>query len=116
MWSSSSYYFFFGNGLVGIWSWILDRIARLQAVWLPDYAGARPQRFYDGGIARPLWHPFRFGWRRHILPLVMVSGISFLGTGLLYHSLVLAVGTLDPPKRGITAPMKHSTCIGRIIL
>src|SRR6186997_2125608 len=29
----SSYYFFFGNGLIGIWLWELNRIARRQAAW-----------------------------------------------------------------------------------
>ena len=29
----SSYYFFFGNGLIGIWLWMLNGLARQQLIW-----------------------------------------------------------------------------------
>ena len=81
----SSYYFFFGNGLIGIWCWVLNRIARLQAAWPP---GLTRQGSVAGGLMMVgllgLYGILSGSDSGAYSPLVMISGISFLGTGLLY--------------------------------
>ena len=89
----SSYYFFFGNGLIGIWLWVLNRIARQQAVW--------PRNLTQLGlIASALMMVGLLGLYGILMgldgddysPLLMVTGISFLGTGLLYPLWCLRLG------------------------
>jgi hypothetical protein len=81
----SSYYFFFGNGLIGLWLWHLNRIARQQAAWPPNLTrlGLIASAFMMVGL------PGLYGILRGLdgsdfSPLMMVTGLSFLGTGILY--------------------------------
>jgi len=89
----SSYYFFFGNGLIGIWLWMLNRIARLQAAWPPDLTrwGLVAGAFMMVGLLG-LYGILSGSDGEGYSPLVMVSGISFLGTGILYPLWCLQLG------------------------
>ena len=89
----SSYYFFFGNGLIGIWLWMLNRIARLQAAWPPDQTrwGLVAGAFMMVGLLG-LYGILSGSDGEGYSPLVMVSGISFLGTGILYPLWCLQLG------------------------
>jgi hypothetical protein len=89
----SSYYFFFGNGLIGIWLWVLNRIARQQAVW--------PRNLTQLGlIASVLMMMGLLGLYGILLgldgdeysPLLMATGISFLGIGIFYPIWCLRLG------------------------
>ena len=91
----SSYYYFFGNGLIGIWVWTLNRIARQQAqvIW--------SHRLTAWGLIASLFMMVGLlGLYCIILgldgsdysPLLMVTGISFLGIGILYPIWCLRLG------------------------
>ena len=89
----SSYYFFFGNGLIGIWSWLLNRIARQRAVW--------PGRLtHWGSIGSVLMmvgllglYGILLGWDgSDYSPLLMITGLSYFGTGILYPVWCLRLG------------------------
>ena len=89
----SSYYFFFGNGLIGIWLWLLNRIARQQAVW--------PRRLTQwGSIGSLLMMVGLLGLYGILLgldgsdysPLLMSTGLSYLGIGILYPVWCLWLG------------------------
>ena len=81
----SSYYYFLGNGLIGIWLWGLNRITRHQAAWPHNLTRL-------GLIASVFMMVGLLGLYGVLLgldgsdysPLMMVTGISFLGTGILY--------------------------------
>ena len=81
----SSYYYFLGNGLIGFWLWELNRITRQQAAWPHNLT-----RF--GLIASAFMMVGLLGLYGILLgldesdfsSLMMVAGISFLGTGILY--------------------------------
>jgi hypothetical protein len=89
----SSYYFFFGNSLIGIWLGVLNRIARQRAVWPPNLTRL-------GLIAAAimvLGFPSLFGILLRLdgsgySPLLMITGFSFLGTGILYPIWALGLG------------------------
>lgn len=91
----SSYYFFFGNGLIGTWLWVLNRKLRQQAV-----AGILPSLTRLGLIAGSFMMVGWLGLYGILLgldgsdysPLLMVAGISFLGTGILYPIWCLLLG------------------------
>jgi hypothetical protein len=81
----SSYYYFLGNGLIGIWLWELNRITRHQAAW--------PHNLTRLGLIASVFMMVGLLGLYGILlgldgsdfsPLIMVTGISFLGTGILY--------------------------------
>jgi hypothetical protein len=81
----SSYYFSFGNGLIGIWLWGLNRVAPQQAAWPPNLTrlGLIASVFMMVGL------PGLYGILRGLdgndfSPLMMVTGLGFLGTGILY--------------------------------
>ena len=89
----SSYYFFFGNGLIGIWLWVLNRIARQQAIW--------PRNLTPLGLIAGVFMMLGLLGLYGILlgldgndysPLIMVTGFSFLGTGILYPIWCLRLG------------------------
>jgi len=89
----SSYYFFLGNGLIGIWLWVLNHPARQQAVW--------PRSLTQLGlIASVLMMVGLLGLYGIVLgldgddysPMLMVTGISFLGIGILYPIWSLLLG------------------------
>jgi len=89
----SSYYFFFGNGLIGIWLWMLNRIARQQAAWPPNLTrwGLVAGGFMMVGLLG-LYGILSGSDGEGYSPLVMLSGISFLGTGILYPLWCLRLG------------------------
>ena len=81
----SSYYFFVGNGLIGIWLWQLNRIARQQAAW--------PHNLTQLGLIASVFMMVGLLGLYGILlgldgsdfsPLMMVTGFCYLGTGILY--------------------------------
>ena len=89
----SSYYFFFGNGLIGIWLWVLNRIARRQAVW--------PRNLTRLGLVASVFMMLGLLGLYGVLlgldgsdysPLMLVTGISFLGTGIFYPVWCLRLG------------------------
>jgi hypothetical protein len=89
----SSYYFSFGNGLIGIWLWGLNRIARQHAAWPPNLTrlGLIASAFMMVGL------PGLYGILRgldgnDVSPLMMVTGLGFLGTGILYPIWALRQG------------------------
>ena len=89
----SSYYFFFGNGLIGIWLWMLNRIARQQADWTPSLTrwGMVAGGFMMVGLLG-LYGILSGSDGGEYPPLVLISGISYLGTGLLYPLWCLRLG------------------------
>lgn len=89
----SSYYFFFGSSLIGIWLGVLNRIARQQGFW--------PRHLTSLGlIASGFMAVGLLGLYGILLgldgegysPLIMATGISFLGTGILYPIWCLWLG------------------------
>jgi hypothetical protein len=89
----SSYYFFFGNGLIGIWLWVLNRMARQQAVW--------PRNLTHLGLIASVFMMLGLLGLYGILlgldgndysPLITVTGISFFGTGIFYPIWSLRLG------------------------
>ena len=81
----SSYYYFLGNGLIGMWLWGLNRITRHQAAW--------PHKLTRLGLIASVFMMVGLLGLYGVLlgldgsdysPLMMVTGISFLGTGILY--------------------------------
>jgi uncharacterized membrane protein YeaQ/YmgE (transglycosylase-associated protein family) len=91
----SSYYFFFGNGLIGIWLWILNRNAWQQAEAIIPSSLTRL-----GVIAGSFMMVGWLGLYGILLgldgsdysPLLSVAGISFLGTGIFYPIWCLLLG------------------------
>ena len=89
----SSYYFFFGNGLIGIWLWVVNQVARRQAAW--------PRNLTQWGLIASAFMLVGLPGLYGILlgldgsdysPLIMVTGISFLGTGIFYPVWALRLG------------------------
>jgi len=91
----STYYFFFGNGLIGTWLWALNRKLRQQAE-----AVMPPSLTRLGLIAGSFMMIGLLGLYGVLLgldgddysPLIMGAGISFLGTGILYPLWCLLLG------------------------
>ena len=96
----SSYYFFFGNGLIGIWLWALNRNARRQEAWSPSLTrwGLVASAFMMVGLLG-LYGIFSGSDGGEYPPLVMISGISYLGTGILYPLWCLRLGRSILSKR-----------------
>jgi hypothetical protein len=86
----SSYYFFLGNGLIGIWLWMVNRIAGKRVVWPRNLARL-------GVIASGFMMIGLLGLYGVLLgldgddysPLLLTTGMSFLGTGFLYPAWCL---------------------------
>jgi len=89
----SSYYYFVGNGLIGVWLWVLSRVARYEAVWprTVTQLGLIASSFMLIGLLG-LYGIFVGSDGDDFSPLVMVAGISFLGMGLLYPIWCLRLG------------------------
>lgn len=89
----SSHYFFFGNGLVGIWLWTLNRIARQQAFWPESLTrlGLIAGGFMILGLLGLYGILMRWDGDNYS-PLVMVAGLSYFGTGILYPIWGLLLG------------------------
>jgi len=91
----SSYYFFFGNGLIGTWLWALNRKLRQQA-----QAIIPPNLTRLGSIAGSLMMVGLLGLYGILLgldgsdysPLMLFTGISFLGIGIFYPIWCLLLG------------------------
>jgi len=81
----SSYYYFLGNGLIGIWLWELNRIARHQSAWPHNLTrlGLIASVFMMVGLLG-LYGILLGLDESDFSPLMIVTGISFLGTGILY--------------------------------
>jgi hypothetical protein len=81
----SSYYFFGGNGLIGIWLWQLNRITRQQAAWSHNLTrlGLIASAFMMVGLLG-LYGILLGLDGSDFSPLITVTGFSFLGTGILY--------------------------------
>jgi hypothetical protein len=89
----SSYYFFFGNGLIGIWLCALNHIAGQQAVW--------PRNLTRLGLIASIFmmvgllglYGILLGLDGNIFSsLILVTGISFFGIGILYPIWCLWLG------------------------
>src|SRR5215211_6584797 len=81
----SSYYYFFGNGLIGIWLWVLNRTARRQSIWPHKLTalGSITSMFMMLGLLGLSGILFGLDGSEYS-PLIMVSGLSYVGTGILY--------------------------------
>ena len=89
----ASYYYFFGNGLIGFWLWMLNRMTRRQNSW--------PRQMNGLGLIAGAFMMVGLLGLYGILagldgggysPLIMVTGISFLGIGVLYPIWCLRLG------------------------
>lgn len=91
----SSYYYFVGNSLIGIWLWVLNHVTRRAAVWPRNLTqlGLIAGRFMLVGFLGLYGIVFRADGD-DFSPLVMVAGISFLGMGILYPIWSLWLGRL----------------------
>jgi hypothetical protein len=86
----SSYYFFLGNGLIGIWLWVVNRIAGKRGAWPRNLARL-------GMIASGFMMIGLLGLYGILLgldgdeysPLQLITGISYLGTAFLYPAWCL---------------------------
>jgi hypothetical protein len=81
----SSYYYFFGNGLIGFWLWELNRITRHPLAWPHNLTrlGSIASVFMMVGLPG-LYGIFLGLDGSDFSPLMMVTGIGYLGTGILY--------------------------------
>lgn len=89
----SSYYFFFGNALIGIWLFALNRIAYRQYIWSERLTrwGSITSVFMILGLLG-LYGILSGSDGSDYSPLVMIAGLSFLGTGILYPIWALCLG------------------------
>lgn len=90
----SSYFYFFGFGLIGIWVWVLSQVTRRRAIW-PQHL-TRWGRIAGGVMMVGLlaFYGIWMGWDGNdSSPLIQMSGISFLGTGILYPIWCLRMGS-----------------------
>ena len=89
----SSYYFFFGNGLIGIWLWVLNRSARQQGNWPRNLTqlGSIASLFMMLGLLA-LYGILLGSDGSDYSPLIMMTGLSFFGTGIMYPIWCLWLG------------------------
>jgi hypothetical protein len=89
----SSYYFFLGNGLIGIWLWVVNHIASQQAVWPRNLTrlGMIASGFMMIGLLG-LYGILLGMDGQDYSPLLLTTGISFLGIGFLYPAWCLRLG------------------------
>lgn len=89
----SSYHFFVGNGLIGVWLWQMNRAAQQQELW--PHALSRL-----GFIASLVMLIGLLGLYGIVVgsdgedfsPLVLTTGVSFIGIGVLYPLWCLRLG------------------------
>jgi hypothetical protein len=89
----SSYYFFYGYGLIGIWLFALNRLSRREVPWprtLP-LLGTLASLFMMLGLLG-LYGILLGLDGGDYSPLVLAAGISFVGTGILYPIWALWLG------------------------
>ena len=81
----SSYFYFVGNGLIGIWVWALSYAARRQASWPHGLTrlGLIAGSFMLGGLLG-LYGMLSGADGAEYSPLVTVAGVSFAGMGILF--------------------------------
>ena len=96
----SSHYYFFGNGLIGVWLWNLNRIARAQSALPRNLTqwGLIAGSFMMVGLLS-LYGILRGLDRTDYSPLILVTGISFLGIGIFYPIWCLLLGRWILSKR-----------------
>jgi hypothetical protein len=89
----SSYYYFVGNALIGVWLWVLNHVTRRAAIWPRNLTqlGLIAGGFMLVGLLGLYGIIFRADGD-DFSPLVMVAGISFLGMGILYPIWCLRLG------------------------
>jgi len=89
----SSYYYFVGSGLIGIWLYVLNRVARREAGWPHSLIqlGLIASGFMLIGLLG-LYGILLGSDGDDFSPLVMIAGISFLGMGVLYPIWCLRLG------------------------
>ena len=99
----SSYYYFFGNGLIGIWIWVLNRTAREHAVWTDSLTrlGWIASGFMMVGLLG-LVGILSGSDGGEYSPLIMINGISYLGIAILYPIWGILLGRWILSKRGKT--------------
>jgi hypothetical protein len=89
----SSYYYLFGNGLIGIWSYMLNRFASQQAV-LPrnlTRLGLIAGALMMTGLLN--FYGILLGWDGNdFSSLLLGTGISYVGIGILYPIWCLWLG------------------------
>lgn len=89
----SGYYYIFGNGLIGLWLWSLNRRA-LQEKIIPP-ALARWGRVTAGLMlfGLPALVGILLGWDGNMFsPLLLITGISYIGIAILYPIWCLWLG------------------------
>lgn len=89
----SSYYYLFGHGLIGIWLFVLNRIAGQQAVWPRNLTrlGLIAGALMIVGLL-DLYGILLSLDGNDFSSLILVTGISFLGIGILYPIWCLWLG------------------------
>ena len=89
----SSYYYLFGNGLIGTWLWMLNGIAARQAALPLNLTrwGSTSGPFMMVGLLS-LYGILLGLDGSDYSPLMMVSGISYLGIAILYPIWCLWLG------------------------
>lgn len=100
----SSYYYLFGNGLIGTWLWMLNRIARQQAA-LPNNLtrwGSVTSAFMMVGLVNLYGILLRLDGS-DFSALLIISGISFFGIAILYPIWCLRLGrwVLSKESKGV---------------
>ena len=89
----SSYYYLFGNGLIGLWLYMLNRFASQQAAW--------PRNLTQLGLIASVLmmvgllnvYGILLGWDGNdFSPLLLGTGISYVGIGILYPIWCLWLG------------------------
>lgn len=89
----SSYYYFYGNGLIGLWLLFLNQIARRGDVWPRNLTrwGSLAAAFMVVGLLG-LYGILSGMDGSDYSPLVLTTGISYLGIGVLYPIWALRMG------------------------
>ena len=89
----SSYYFFFGNGLIGIWLLAANRMARQQNAWPRSLTlwGSIAAAFLMWGLLALYGIVMRWDGDMFSL-LLLVMGVGYLGIGILYPIWCLRLG------------------------
>lgn len=89
----SGYYYLFGNGLIGLWLWSINRMALHEEILPPGLA--RWGRVTAGLmlLGLPALVGILQGWDGNVFsPLLLITGISYIGTAILYPIWCLRLG------------------------
>ncbi|MDQ3006081.1 MAG: hypothetical protein M3R47_11970 [Chloroflexota bacterium] len=89
----SSYYYLFGNGLIGIWVYVLNRFASQQAAWPRNLTrlGLITSVLMMVGLLNV--YGILLGWDgSDFSSLLLGTSISYLGIGILYPIWCLRLG------------------------